>query len=62
MNQNRYAMRTLPNLFVLLYVYPCIIYENDERYELDAIILFIIINTVFARVISAPAYFAHPNF
>jgi hypothetical protein len=30
----------------LMYVCPCIIYENDERYQLDATILFIIINTV----------------
>ena len=27
-----------------MYVCPCIIYYNDERYQLDAIILFIIIN------------------
>ena len=27
-----------------MYVCPCIIYENDERYQLDATILFIIIN------------------
>ena len=27
-----------------MYVCPCIIYENDERYQLDAKILFIIIN------------------
>ena len=27
-----------------MYVYPCIIYENDERYQLDATILFIVIN------------------
>jgi len=26
-----------------MYVYPCDIYENDERYQLDATILFIII-------------------
>ena len=29
---------------VLMYVCPCIIYENDERYPLDVTILFIIIN------------------
>ena len=28
----------------LMYVCPCIIYENEERYQLDATILFIIIN------------------
>ena len=28
----------------LMYVCPCIIYENDERYQLDATILFIVIN------------------
>jgi len=28
----------------LMYVCPCIIYENDERYQLYATILFIIIN------------------
>ena len=28
----------------LMYVCPCIIYENDQRYQLDATILFIIIN------------------
>ena len=27
-----------------MYVCPCILYENDERYQLDATILFIIIN------------------
>ena len=27
-----------------MYVCPCIIYENDERYQLDATILFIIID------------------
>ena len=27
-----------------MFVCPCIIYENDERYQLDATILFIIIN------------------
>jgi len=29
-----------------MYVCPCIIYENDERYQLDATILFIVINTI----------------
>jgi hypothetical protein len=28
----------------LMYVCPCIAYENDERYQLDATILFLIIN------------------
>ena len=28
----------------LMYACPCIIYENDERYQLDVTILFIIIN------------------
>ena len=28
----------------LMYVCPCIVYENDERYELDPTILFIIVN------------------
>ena len=28
----------------LMYVCPCIIHENEERYQLDATILFIIIN------------------
>jgi hypothetical protein len=28
-----------------MYVCPCIIYENDERYQLDATILFIINNS-----------------
>ena len=27
-----------------MYVCPCIIYENDKRYQLDATILFIIVN------------------
>jgi len=27
----------------LIYVGPCIIYENDERYQLDATLLFVII-------------------
>ena len=27
-----------------MYVCACIIYENDERYQLDATILFIVIN------------------
>ena len=31
-------------LINLMYVCPCIIYENDERYQLDATILFIVIN------------------
>jgi hypothetical protein len=30
---------------ILMYVCPCIIYENDQRYQLDAPILFIIINS-----------------
>jgi len=25
--------------FYLMYVWPCIIYENDERYQLDATIM-----------------------
>ena len=29
-----------------MYVCPCIIYENDERYQLDATNLFIIINNL----------------
>ena len=32
------------NILTLINVCPCIIYEIDERYQLDATILFIIIN------------------
>jgi hypothetical protein len=33
----------------LTYVFPCIIYENDERYQFDATILFIINNSTCFR-------------
>jgi hypothetical protein len=32
------------NTALLMYVCRCTIYENDERYQLDATVLFIIIN------------------
>jgi hypothetical protein len=38
------------NSTCLMYVCPCIMYENDERYQLDATILFVIINKIVALI------------
>ena len=42
----------------LMYVCPCIIYENDERYQLDATILFI---TIYKSTHSAQDYTPAPQ-